>query len=58
MGTKDDYTTHSEARQALFELQRYARDLGVSLESVIQSLIREDMQEEEARRKILYARVV
>ncbi|QIG76535.1 hypothetical protein EVC27_010 [Rhizobium phage RHph_I1_6] len=43
MGTRDDYTTHSEAKQALFELQRYARDLGVSLESVIQSLIREDM---------------
>jgi hypothetical protein len=43
MGTKDDYTTHGEAQDALYALQRYARDLGVSLESVMHSLVREQL---------------
>jgi hypothetical protein len=43
MGTRDDYTTDQEALDALFALQRYARDNGVSLEAVISALIRAQM---------------
>lgn len=45
MGTKDDYTSDTEALEALFALQRYAKQHGTSLEGICSALIRVQMVE-------------